>query len=348
MDRSQSHSVPAPDAESSISLAAVLAPVLERWRILLSCVVILTVLQLAWRLSSPRSFEASITVATVGSSAPSINLGGAASLLSGGLGSFSSGLQANPALVQALMKSRRVLFAVGTRREPNGKLLVETVAGRTVAPEAVAGRMAAALNTDINPQTGLVLLRYSSADSGAARKSVNAIIEETSKAFTAIARAQAFQLRLAQEARLDSASRRLTRVEEELAAFGSANRSFQPFSRQALQRQALERSHRVAQEVYMKAVADREAAVAKELEATPALVVVDPLPDRLPTKPRHLVLITVLTACAGVLLGLLVVFMLEALDRDSRRRDPDVERLRRAVSSIPLLRRREGAESASR
>lgn len=336
--------------EHYVSIAGVLAPVVERWRFAFSLTVGLPAIAVVVALLLPRNFLARVTVATI-ANGPSISLGGAAALLSGaGIGAPQGGVQASPALVSNLMQSRRVLMAVGAMPAPGGGRIADRLKGSPVSEVNLEKVMHRKVSISVNRETGLVEVAVIARDSAVARQTAAAIIAVTGEAFSATTRAQASQLRIAQEARVDSASKRLTRAEEELMQFRGANRTFGQYSRQAMELQALERAQSVAQDVYMRAVADREGAVAKELEITPAIVVVDPAPATIPYQSRYLAFIAPIGVAAGWLFAIALILIGESMRRDGIERGTDVERLWRALDGLPgigRLRNRPRAVGAS-
>jgi len=74
-----------------------------------------------------------------------------------------------------------------------------------------------------------------------------------------------------------------------------------------------------AQTVYSQARADYESAVARELEETPAVVVVDPIPSRLLPDPRRVPLKLVLATALGLIAATIVLIA----KREFTRRDDD-------------------------
>jgi uncharacterized protein involved in exopolysaccharide biosynthesis len=75
-----------------------------------------------------------------------------------------------------------------------------------------------------------------------------------------------------------------------------------------MSRQQLEREVSNAQTVYTQARTDYETAMARELEETPAVVVVDSIPSRLLPDPLRLPLKLVLGSALGLLVATLVLF----------------------------------------
>jgi hypothetical protein len=277
-------------------------------------------------------YEAAVVAATV-SNAPTLNLSGAASLL--GAGAQASGFSANPALVANLFTSRRVLQVVGTSTLADGRTrVVDVAAGTRVPGPRVERTMHEYVRARVDRETGLITVRVAHPDSALARVVANRLLGETTRMFVQTARAQASEQRRAQEARVDSAERRLRRAQEEYQAFLSENRILAEFATGNLRRRALEREMTLAEGVYTRAASDREAAVAKELEETPVLVVVDPLPDELPRLPRFAVVIGFAAALVAGVIAVLWVFVAEAFRRHAASAPEDARRLREAMGRL--------------
>jgi uncharacterized protein involved in exopolysaccharide biosynthesis len=194
--------------ESSVRLPSLLAPILERWRVLLLLTFGAAIAAgLFARLRAPR-YVASMSVATITSSR-TLNLGGAAALL--GAGAAQGGFQLTPSLIADLMKSRRVLVPVGSALAPGStETVASRIRGRTVEPVHVWENMQRAVSANVDQQTGLVEVDVTATDSALARFVADSVYEETTRAFVQTARAQASLQRRGQEARVytNSAPRR--------------------------------------------------------------------------------------------------------------------------------------------
>lgn len=303
------------NAAGAVSLRDALQPVARHWRRLALAAVSAVVVVIAVIVVRGERYEARMIVATV-SSQPGINLGGAAALLAsaGGAAPTQAGLQVSPLLIADLMQSRRVLLAVGHSAAPGRQdRVVDLVANKRVREEKIVEEMDDVITVRVAKETGLVSLGVILADSALAREVARRIIAEVTRTYVETARAQATQLRHAQDARVDSARRTLARLAREQQLFQQANRTIPSYSELATQQQSLQREVGVAEQVYAKAVSDREAAIAKELEETPVVVTVDPLPAILPRVSRHIVLFTGLSMIATLTLGLLWIFVADAL-----------------------------------
>ena len=132
----------------------------------------------------------------------------------------------------------------------------------------------------------------------------------------ATVRAQARLQREAQAVRVDSARRRVVRTDADLRQYLRGNRFIADFSLSGVERDRLARELELSQDVYRQASADFEGAVARELQETPAVVVVDEPPTVLPRRSRYLLLKIGLALVAGLLLSITAIFLQE-LSRDA-------------------------------
>jgi hypothetical protein len=261
----------------------------------------------------PRPYQAATVLASVAPvrGLPSGALSGALAALGGG-NLNQQGLNPTPEFIQMLVTSRRVLVAVAGLPAPGGTgTLGEGLSGKRLSIPEIPRILKRYVRTQISRETGLLTLTVSHRDSAVARAFGTALIGATSDAFVATVQAQARLQRTAQGARVDSARRRVVRADGELRQYLRANRMIAEFSLVAVERDRLNRELDLAQEVYRQASADYEGAVARELQETPAVVVVDPVPEVLPLRPRYLLLKIGLGIVAGLLLSVTGVYLQE-------------------------------------
>jgi hypothetical protein len=263
-------------------------------RFLLGVPILVGLIVLGLGVMKPRDFEGIVVVAPVTNRSPISAVGLAATVFSANaLGGF----QSSPNLVSRLVRLDGVLLKVATDSTATGervidRLLDDPSGGADDRESLNAMRNAVSSTADL--QSGLVTIRVTARDTATVRHIATRLLSATSDAFVEATRAQASALKHSQDARVESSLQRLRRAEENLRAFNAANRVTSQHSPAALSLRRIERELRVAEELYTQAVTDREAAAAKELEETPALVVVDPLPDRIRTKSRGLLLRVIL------------------------------------------------------
>ena len=325
--------------QPGLSPADVVRSVIERWKGIGAGVVlvtgVVTLALLLWR----RPYEASITLAPVTTTK---QLTG--TLASSLLNPNPTGVQATPAFIVKLLRLHAVASEIALTPAPgSAETLIERLTKqRLPQPDnrLVDDVVGETIDAIIDRETGTIMLRVVHRDSAVARAVVDAAVGAVTRAFQSAARAQGTELRRAQEARVDSAAKQLHAAEDQLISFLSANREITPYSVTSVERQRLEMGAQLARTVYMQAVADREAAVAKELEQTPAVVVLDPLPNRLSHPPRRLALILPLSAflTAVLLISVLVLRAWWAALRTSQ--DPSVAALVEALERFSWLRRR--------
>ena len=244
----------------------------------------------------PAKFQATVVLSTVFNNRG----GGLASQL---LGANATGsLQATPGLVVRLTQLQSVLLPIAESRTPSGKVLSDILTGKDSRSLSTAKKLKAmreAITSSYDRETGLVTLQVVNRDSTLARLFVERTVEQISRVFVDASRAQGRQMRAAMSERVDSASSQLRHSEERLASFLSANRSLTAYAAAQAERQRIDRDISLAQTIYTQVLTDREQAIAKELEAAPAVVVLDPLPRSLPTVPRAVVAYALFGAMFG-------------------------------------------------
>jgi hypothetical protein len=236
-----------------------------------------------------------------------------------------------------------VLYPVALSRVDSTKTerVIDRLVGHPVSdmnPSNIDRRMRDVIEGGYDRQTGLISLSVVHKDSALARLVLQRVLSATRHAFVTAARAQATELRRAQMQRVDSAERQLASIDRQILEFNRDNRVVAPYSEAYIFRQRLDRQAEIAKNVYSRAVADREAAIAKELEETPAVIEVDPVPDLLFALPRRTALKAALAAIA--VFGLCAVLLIvRDMSLGVREGSPDRERVRSALRDIPLLRR---------
>jgi uncharacterized protein involved in exopolysaccharide biosynthesis len=296
-------------ADLELPLAALVRPYRRRWRLVLACCAVAWALGLAAAFVPARRYTATVVLAAVPNARNASLTGGLTAILgSAQLG----GVQSTPYFIAKLLLLRGVVMQVAAERagDARGGTIIERVLERPMAeirPSRIERAMRRVISAEVDKQTGLIALSARHADSAVVRQITARLVETAKVTFVRVSRAQATSQRLAQAARVDSAERQLRRAEARLLAFTSANRAYTAFSPAAMSRQQLEREVSNAQTVYSQARSDYEAAVARELEETPAVVVVDPVPARLLPDPRGVPLKLVLATALGLLVATIVL-----------------------------------------
>lgn len=297
-------------SEPELRLDLLFRPFIRRWRLVLGSVVLSWLVGLAVILILPRRYQASEVLAAMPNTKGVSLTGGLSALLgTGQLG----GIQSTPYFVTKLLLLRGVVTSVAMSRVlGSDQLVIERVARKPISaikPADIEKRMRKILDAEVDKQTGLITFTVTNRDSALARQIANQVVTAASQTYIDVVRAQASSQRLAQETRVDSAQRQLRSAEHQLLDFLSSNRSYATYSSAAVERQRIERELNNAQTVYSQAITDREAAIARELEATPALVIVDPLPKRLLPEPLHVSLKMMLATVLGLVAAALVLLI---------------------------------------
>ena len=326
-------------AARGVTVFRLLAAVVESWRLVAFAILLGSALMLAKILPAGRTYTARMTLVTV-TSTRTPNFGGA---LGAGLLNLSagSGIQATPAFVLRLMRTETVLQEVALSKLPDsGQPLISRVIDQPdrVPAHEYTAHLNRLLRTSVERDAGTILLSVTHRDSSVARLVAARLLESTTRAFARASQAQAAQLRQAQDARLETAARKLRLAEERLVEFLRANRVVPPYSELQIRRQQIEREVDLARTVYSQVVSERESAAAKELEETPALVVLDSIPTVLPRDPRFLAAKLLAAAVASALLAAIFAIM-RSLLREEGATGPDVARLQGALRQLPLVRR---------
>jgi uncharacterized protein involved in exopolysaccharide biosynthesis len=322
--------------EEGVDALALLTPLIERRRQILVGVLLIAALVALGAALSPRKYKAELTLTPVTNSrSSSPALSGIAALAGATL---QMGYQLTPARMVELLTSRAVLSGVGLSALRPGERVIDRALGndkRITDAEQIAKYLRKLTAVGSNKETGTISVAVNHRDSALARIIATRIVDSASQIFVRTSRAQAQQLRLAQEARVQNAAAQLATAEDRLRDFSFRNRATPAFSTAGMERERLEREIRFAEQVYTQAMTERDAAFARELEATPTVVVQDPLPLQLPKVRKRIVVKTVLAAIAAFVLLSLYFLVADLMRRRLARRDLETERFQQAVSALP-------------
>lgn len=325
--------------EEGIDSLAFLTPLIERRRQIIVGVILVSVAVGAWAAFKPRKYRAEMTLVPVVSNRTAPALGGLAALAGA---TMQMGYQLTPARMVELLKSRAVLAGVGfSTIGSKGQRIIDRIMEEPYTrndAEEVAKQLAKRMTTNVNKETGSVYLAISYQDSALARLIASRVVDSASQIFVRTSRAQAQQLRIAQEGRVANAASQLADAENRLREFNFGNRATPAFSVAGLERDRLNRDIRLAEQSYTQAMTERDAAFARELEATPTVVVQDPLPLSLPKVRKFIIRKTLIAAVASFAALCLYVLVADLIRRRLARRDAESDRFREAVSTLPRLR----------
>lgn len=295
--------------DPELPLSVLAGPYRRRWRLVLGTLAAAWLVALAAVFIPERTYTASVVLAAVPNARMSALSGGLSAILgSAQLG----GVQSTPYFIAKLILLRSVIMEVASERvaDARGGTVIERVLEERapIKPGRVEPAMRKAVSAEVDKQTGVITVETTLADSAVARLVTKYLVEKASDAFVRVSRAQATSQRVAQAQRVDSAQRQLRRAEERSREFNSSNRAYTMFSEASVTRRQLEREATNAQTVYSQALSDYETAVARELEETPAVVVVDSIPNRLLPDPRHTPLKLVLASALALLIATLILW----------------------------------------
>ncbi len=296
--------------DPELPLAVLVRPYRRRWRLVFGTVAAAWLVALAAVLIPERKYTATVVLAAVPNARTSALSGGLSAILgSAQLG----GVQSTPYFIAKLILLRSVIMQVASERvgDTRGGTVIERVLEERapIKPGRVEPAMRKAVSAEVDKQTGLITVETTLGDSAAARFVTRRLTETASAAFVRVSRAQATSQRAAQAERVDSAQRQLQRAEERSREFNSSNRAYTAFSEASVTRRQLEREASNAQTVYSQARTDYETAVARELEETPAVVVVDSIANRLLPDPLHTPLKLVLASALALLIVTVILWL---------------------------------------
>jgi uncharacterized protein involved in exopolysaccharide biosynthesis len=240
-----------------------------------------------------------------------------------------------------LLKSRVVLGGVGLSVAPgSSQRVVDRLLGERYESddaESVSRQLNKLMTVSANKETGTITLSVSHKDSALARIVAARVVDSASHIFVRTSRAQAQQLRVAQEARVANAASQLAVAEDRLREFNFSNRATPSFSISGTERDRLTRQIRFAEQVYTQAMTERDAAYGRELEATPTVVVQDPLPAKLPKVRKRIIIKTGIAAVVSFALFALTALIADMIRRRLDQRDTESERFRGALGALPRL-----------
>lgn len=328
--------------EEGVDALTLLNPLLEKRRKIVLGVLLVSTAVGGWALAMPRRYKAELSLTPVVNSRSSPALGGIAALAGATL---NTGYQLTPARMVELLTSRVVLAGVGFSRAVTGsgeRVIDRVVDGQYELNDAedVAKRLNRLMTVGANKETGTISLAVAHRDSALARIIASRVVDSASQIFVRTSRAQAQQLRLAQEARVANASSQLAAAESRLREFNFGNRATPSFSVAGMERERLIREIRFAEQSFTQAMTERDAAFARELEATPTVIVQDPLPPILPKVRKRAIVKTAIAAVASFVALSLLVLIGDLVGRRLRKRDVESDRFREAVATLPRLRGR--------
>jgi uncharacterized protein involved in exopolysaccharide biosynthesis len=175
-------------------------------------------------------------------------------------------------------------------------------------------------------------------DSSLARFMTQQIVSDVTAAFQRAVKAQAADTKTSLNQRFDSAATRLREAERAMQEFYARNRTVPQYSPTSLERDRLNRELTLSQTLYSQVETEREAARQKEMEDTPAVVIVEPLPRELTRLSQQLAARTGGAFVGTLILVTLFVIVLELWHPSATLGTADRGLIRRALYHNRLLR----------
>jgi uncharacterized protein involved in exopolysaccharide biosynthesis len=325
-----------PYVEEGIDGITLLTPLVENWRRILLGSILIAAAVGAWSASRPRKFKAEMWLTPVTSTRSPQALGGLAALAGA---TIQQGYSLTPSRMVEFLKSRAVLAGVGLSKiGGSSQRVIDRAMGERFEPddaETVAKQISKLMEVSTNKETGTITLTIAHKDSALARLIAKSVVDSASQYFVNTSKSQAQMLRVAQEARVASAAADLASAETAVRQFNYENRSSPAFSVLGLERDRLARQTKFAEQVYTQAVTDRDAAYARELEATPTVVVQDPLPATLPKVRKRIIMKTIIAFVVSLTILCMLALLAEIMKRRLARTDSESERFRNAIATFP-------------
>lgn len=328
--------------EEGVDALTLLTPLLEKRRYIIAGAILIGLAVGAYAAMQPRKYKAELTITPVVNNKSTSTLGGIAALAGA---SLNTGYQLTPARMVELLKSRKVLAGVGMSRisDSGSETIIDRFFGEKYTrndQEEIEKQLERILVVGTNKETGTITVSIQHRDSALARIVASRIVDSASQIFIKTSKAQAQQLREAQEGRVEVARQQLATAQERLRQFNFGNRVAPTFSSASIERDRLSREVLLAEQVYTQAATDRESAYARELEATPTVVIQDPLPPVLPKVRKRIVMKTGIAGAVSFGVLCLLVILADFIGRRLASSDSESDRFRRAVSTIPGVKRK--------
>lgn len=324
-----------------VDALTLLTPLLEKRRQIITWSILLALAAGGIAALMPRKYKAELSLTPVLNNKSTTALGGIAALAGA---SINTGYQLTPARMMELLQSRTVLAGVGRSQiSGSGETVIDRLFGEKYTrndEEEIEKHLKKTLSVSANKETGTVAVSVLHKDSALARTIASRVVDSASQIFVRTSKAQAQQLRIAQEGRVKIARSDLAAAEERLRQFRYSNRATPPFSAAGIDLQQLNRDIQMAEQVYTQAITDQQAAYARELEATPTVVVQDHLPPILPKVRKRIIVKTIIAGLVSFVLICLGVLLADLTRRRLARTDSESDRFRRAVSTLPRLRKK--------
>lgn len=322
------------DGEISI-IALVTTVVRNMWTIVLFGFVGGVVgLALAWQ--SPVLFTATATFATQ-SSAPTSALAGLAGQLGltsaspsgGGSPSFYIMLMQSPVLLSKVVEDTFVVAEKGNRRQTFSQVFQIKGSDSADQQERAMNTFKGMLNATVQKGTGLIQVSVASSWPDLALQMVQSVVAALDELNRETRRSQAAMERKFIEGRMAEAALDLREAESRMQRFLAANREIPPASPLAFERDALNRTILLKNQVYVTLATSYEDARIREVRDTPAINIIEPPRVKYEPEGRHRVTRTLIGALVGGMVGLVMTLLVDAVRRLAALRPDETSELRK-------------------
>lgn len=326
-----------------VSFIQLLTPMVQRWKLLLGIPVICGILAGLISLLLPSFYTAKTTLTPVATSSIGGLSGSALASLAGlaglsGISSNSSGAL-SPDFIAEVLKSREVLTATlesplrGSPREGERPLLdLLHVNGRTAEQRINRGlrKFEKAVNTRVDHSTGIVTLTVKARNPELAAAIANRMLVILNSFNLERRQSQSREQARFTGERLAQAETELHQAEAAELRFLQANREYRGAPILEFERNRLQRTVDLKQEVYVSLAKAYDEARISEVRDTPVITIIDSAvaPDRR-SSPKPL-LNGLIGLLVGVLLAFLVVFLLEQRTHAMRSAAPEYRSFQQA------------------
>ena len=297
---------PRPEPAEPASQASKAWPALERllanWRPVLASTVAAALIGLLLAFVLPKHYTSNASFVPAERQTP--NVPGALAGLVGQLGMFGEGGSESPEFYQRLLSSRQIRTEVLTTPY-EGQTLIQyyRVRGRRDSLEKAIKKLSKDYSVSVDRITKIVKLDVELKRPILSQMVAARMLQAVDSFNSNIRRTKAGERRRFIERRFDDAGNQLKGAEAAVRDFNARNRTISDSPMLQFERSQLERRVELAGDLYRNLARDLQTAQIDEVNDTPVISIIDP--PSLPVKPSspRIVVVTLLAAFFGLLLG---------------------------------------------